>query len=354
MRKEELLEYVKSIEPINKELITKAFKRIDNLTKPIGSLGRLEEFAGKLFAIYNGVMPKMLRKIVYVFVGDHGVANKGVSAYPKDVTYQMVYNFLNGGAGICVFARHVGADVRVVDVGVDYEFPAGTALINKKVRRGTNDFTEGPAMSVEEAVSSIYVGIECAQQAIKEGYNLLIPGDMGIGNTTPSSAIIKVFTGEETAKVVGRGTGINDEKFKNKMKVVDRAIELNKPDKDNAIDILYKIGGLEIGAICGFILEGAKNKVPIIIDGFISTASFILAFLLNKNVKDYVFFSHLSVEPGHKKLFDYINEKPVLDLNMRLGEGTGAALASTIIEASLKMFNEMATFEEASVAREIK
>jgi len=354
MTEKELLKYAKNIEPTNKHLIEKAFERINNLTKPVGSLGRLEEFASKLFAIYNGVMPKKLKKVVYVFAGDHGVTRKGVSAYPKDVTYQMVYNFLNGGAGICVFARHVDADVKVVDVGVDYEFPTGTALISKKVGKGTKDFTEGPAMTVEEAVSSIFVGIECAKEAIREGYNLLIPGDMGIGNTTPSSAIIKVFTGEETTKVVGRGTGIDDEKYKNKMNIVEKAIELNKPDKANAIDILYKIGGFEIGAISGFILEGAKNRVPVVIDGFISTAGFVIAYLLNQNVKDYVFFSHLSIEPGHKRVLDYIGEKPVLNLNMRLGEGTGAALASTIIEASLKMYNEMATFEEASVAREIK
>ncbi len=354
MTEKELLEYAKSIEPIDKELIAKALIKINNLTKPVGSLGRLEEFAGKLFAIYNGVMPEKLKKIVYVFAGDHGVTNKGVSAYPKDVTYQMVYNFLNGGAGICVFARHVGADVKVVDVGVDYEFPKDTVLIKRKVKKGTNDFTEGPAMSVEEAVSSILVGIECAKEAIKDGYNLLIPGDMGIGNTTPSSAIIKVFTGEKTENVVGRGTGIDDEKYKNKMKVVEKAIDVNKPHRDNAIDILHKIGGLEIGAISGFILEGAKNRVPVIIDGFISSASFVIAYLLNKNVKDYVFFSHLSVEPGHRRVLDYINEKPVLNLDMRLGEGTGAVLASTIIEASLKMYNEMATFEEASVSRELR
>lgn len=349
-----LIDYIKKIVPVDQNLNKQAFKRIDNLTKPLGSLGRLEEFACKLYCIYQGKMPEKLKKTVYVFSADHGVTKKGVSAYPKDVTYQMVYNFLNGGAAICVFSRLVNADVFVVDVGVDFDFPAKEKIINKKIRKGTNDFTEGPAMSFDDAIDSVFAGIECAEEAVKKGYNFLIPGDMGIGNTTASSAIIKVFTGEKTRDVVGRGTGIDDETYKNKISVVEKAIEVNNPDNKNALDILEKIGGLEIGAICGFILGGAVNKVPIVIDGFICTAGFVLAYLLNPFVKDYVFFSHQSLEPGHKKVLDYFKEKPILDLNMRLGEGTGAVLASNIIEASLRMFNEMATFEEASVSREIK
>lgn len=349
-----LLEYIKRISPVDKRLEKKAFKRIDNLTKPIGSLGRLEEFSAKLFSIYDGNMPEKLKKAVYVFAADHGVTRQGVSAYPKDVTYQMVYNFLKGGAAICVFSRLVNADVYVVDVGVDYDFPEGTKIINKKIRKGTDDFTEGPAMTFDDAIDSVFVGIECAEEAIKNGYNLLIPGDMGIGNTTASSAIIKAFTDENTRNVVGRGTGIDDETYENKIKVIEKAIEVNDPDNKNSLDILEKVGGLEIGAICGFILGGAVNKVPVIIDGFICTAGFILAYLLSPSIKDYVFFSHQSVEPGHKKVLDYLKEKPIFDLKMRLGEGTGAVLASNIIEASLKMFNEMATFEEANVSREIK
>lgn len=349
-----LIDYIKKIVPVDQNLNKQAFKRIDNLTKPLGSLGRLEEFACKLYCIYQGKMPEKLKKTVYVFSADHGVTKKGVSAYPKDVTYQMVYNFLKGGAAICVFSRLVNADVFVVDVGVDFDFPAKEKIINKKIRKGTNDFTEGPAMSFDDAIDSVFAGIECAEEAVKKGYNFLIPGDMGIGNTTASSAIIKVFTGENTRDVVGRGTGIDDNTYENKVNVVEKAIEVNNPDNKNALDILEKIGGLEIGAICGFILGGAVNKVPIVIDGFICTAGFVLAYLLNPFVKDYVFFSHQSLEPGHKKVLDYFKEKPILDLNMRLGEGTGAVLASNIIEASLRMFNEMATFEEASVSREIK
>lgn len=354
MSYEKILKVVENIEPCDKELEKKAFERIDNLTKPVGSLGRLETFASKLFAIYNGRMPERFKKAVYVFAGDHGVTEKGVSAYPKDVTYQMVFNFLNGGAGICVFSRHVGADVYVVDVGVDYDFEQNPSLISKKVRKGTKDFTEGPAMTVDDAVSSIIVGMECAEDAIKKGYNLLIPGDMGIGNTTASSVIIKLFTKEKTENVVGRGTGIDDKTYEKKLKIVEKAIEVNKPDDKDPLDILHKVGGLEIGAICGFILKGAQYKVPVIIDGFISTAGFVLSYLFNSNVKDYVFFSHLSIEKGHKRVLDYLEEKPILDLNMRLGEGTGAVLASSIIEASVKMFNEMATFEEADVSREKK
>ncbi|MCX7769878.1 MAG: nicotinate-nucleotide--dimethylbenzimidazole phosphoribosyltransferase [Proteobacteria bacterium] len=349
-----LIEYIKRIAPTDKGLEKKAFERIDNLTKPVGSLGRLEEISAKLYSIYNGNMPERLNKAVYVFSGDHGVTQRGVSAYPKDVTYQMVYNFLRGGAGICVFSRLVGADVFVVDVGVDYDFPKDEKIIHRKIRKGTRDFTEGPAMSFDDAINSVFVGIECGEDAIKRGYNLLIPGDMGIGNTTASSAIIKVFTGEDTINVVGRGTGIDDKTYENKIKIVERAIEINNPDMKNALDILEKVGGLEIGAICGFILSGAVNRVPVIIDGFICSAGFVLAYLLCPYIKDFVFFSHQSVEPGHKKILEYFNEKPLLDLNMRLGEGTGAVLASNIIEASLRMFNEMATFEEASVSRELK
>lgn len=349
-----LIDYIKKIVPVNQNLKKKAFQRIDNLTKPLGSLGLLEEFASKLFCIYNGNMPERLKKAVYVFSADHGVTNKGVSAYPKDVTYQMVYNFLKGGAAICVFSRLVNADIFVVDVGVDFDFPSEEKIIHKKIRKGTNDFTEGPAMTFDDAIDSIFVGIECAEEAIKKGYNLLIPGDMGIGNTTASSAIIKVFTEENTRNVVGRGTGIDDKTYEIKLKVVEKAIEVNNPDKKNPLDILEKIGGLEIGAICGFILGSAVNKVPIVIDGFICTAGFVLAYLFNPVVKEYVFFSHQSTEPGHKKVLDYLKETPILDLNMRLGEGTGAVLASSIIEASFRMFNEMATFEEASVSRELK
>lgn len=342
---------LKNIQPINKSLIDKAYERINNLTKPIGSLGRLEELAAKLFSINEGKMPKSFKKTVCVFAGDHGITNQGVSAYPKDVTYQMVYNFLNGGAAINVFARHSKADIFVIDVGVDYDFKDTEELIIKKVGRGTRDFSKEPAMTREEALRSIEVGLEVGDFVVERGYNLIATGDMGIGNTTASSAVMKAIIGADTKELVGRGTGLDERGMAHKIEIVDRAIALHKPDKNDAIDVLMKCGGFEIGAISGLILAAAYRKIPVVIDGFISSAGFLLAYTLNQDVKDYAFFAHRSQEKGHKIFFDYIEDKPIFDLDMRLGEGTGAALAFFIIEAAAKMFLEMATFEDANVSR---
>lgn len=345
---------IDSIEPINEGLINKAYEKINNLTKPIGSLGRLEEISAKLFAINNGKMPESFKKAVVVFASDHGITAQGVSPYPKDVTYQMVYNFLNGGAAINVFARHSRADVFVVDVGVDYEFGNSNKLIVKKVARGTKDFSMEPAMSLDEAKKSILVGMEMGEELQRRGYNLLGTGEMGIGNTTPSSAIMRVVTGESLDVLVGRGTGLDDAGLARKKAIIDKAINLHQPNKEDAIDILCKVGGFEIGAIAGFILYCSANKIPVVVDGFISSAGFLISYLLNKNVKDYVFFAHRSNEQGHRIFFNFINEKPILDLDLRLGEGTGAALVFPIIEASAKMYLEMATFESANVSRNVK
>lgn len=348
-----LEEIKKSIFPINNYLTNKAYERIDSLTKPKGSLGRLEELAAKLFAIFDGRLPSDFNKAVYVFAADHGVTEEGVSAYPKEVTYQMVYNFLSGGAAINVFARAVGARVFVVDVGVDHDFKEHKHLINKKIAKGTKNFAKSYAMSIEEAVSSILVGFYIAEEAIKRGYNLIAPGDMGIGNTTASSAILSVVTGYDIKSLVGTGTGIDERTMLHKQKIIENAIFLNAPQKDDPIDVLMKVGGLEIGAICGFILGAAYFKRPVVVDGFISSAGFILAYLFNKNVKDYAIFSHCSMEKGHRLFFDFIQTTPLLDLNLRLGEGTGAALAFPLITAASKMFLEMATFSEASVSEKL-
>lgn len=349
-----LNDYIKKIEPRNRTLEREAFIRLDNLTKPKRSLGDLEAIAAKLFSIFHGHMPEKLNKAVYVFAGDHGVSNRGVSAYPKEVTYQMVYNFLNNGAAINVLSKHIGAQVFVVDVGVDYDFDKKEKLISKKVKKGTEDFTTGQAMEIQDAIDAIFVGIDCAERAIKKGFNLLIPGEMGIGNTTSSSAIIKVITGKELEKIVGIGTGVDKRGYENKLKAIQDALKVNRPDKKNPLDILHKVGGLEIAAICGFVLACAANKKPVVIDGFISTAGFLISYLFSKHVKDYAFFSHQSAEPGHKAAFAFLRVKPILNLNLRLGEGTGAVLATNIIEAAVKIFNEMATFEEAAVSRENK
>lgn len=347
-------EIVNSIEPLKQELIDKAYERINNLTKPIGSLGRLEEISAKLFAINNGKIPESFKKTVIVFAGDHGVTAQGVSPYPKDVTYQMVYNFLRGGAGINVFARHSRADVFVVDVGVDYDFGEVRNLIIKKINYGTKDFSKEPAMTIEEAKKSLIAGIEMGEEVYKRGYNLIGTGEMGIGNTTASSAIMKVIIDENLDLLVGRGTGLDDAGLARKKDIIAKAINLHKPNKEDALDILSKVGGFEIGAIAGLILYCSAKKIPVVVDGFISSAGFLIAYLIKKEVKDYTLFAHRSNEKGHRIFFDFIGEKPILDLDMRLGEGTGSALVFHIIEASAKMYLEMATFDSANVSRNAK
>ncbi len=339
------------VQPINKEYLELAWKRLNNLTKPVGSLGRLEEIAARLVAIYENSMPEIKGKAIFVFAADHGVVEEGVSAYPKEVTAQMVFNFLRGGAGINVLARHAGADVVVVDVGVDYDFGKIEGLVDRKVVHGSRNMTKGQALTREEALKCLEVGRELVKEYHAKGYNLFGTGDMGIGNTTPSSAIISVITGHPVEEVTGRGTGIDDETYRRKIEVIKRAIEVNKPDPNDPLDVLAKVGGPEVGAIAGVVLGCAELKIPVVVDGFIATAGALIAYALEKNVKDYIFSAHNSAEKGHKVALSYMGLKPLLDLNLRLGEGTGAALAMTIIEASLKIYREMATFEEAGVSK---
>jgi len=342
------------IEPLKKEFIDIAWKRLNNLTKPQGSLGKLEEIAARLVAIYENSMPEIKKKAVLVFASDHGVTEENVSAYPKEVTAQMVFNFLRGGAGINVLARHAGADVLVVDVGVDYDFSEIDGLIKKKVVKGSGNIAKGYALSRDDAIKSVDIGIELVRECYCRGYNLFATGEMGIGNTTVSSAIVSVLTNSAVEEVTGRGTGVDETTFKRKVEVIKRAIEINKPDASDPIDVLAKVGGPEIGAMAGVVLGCASLKVPVIIDGFISTAGALIAYCINPFVKDYIFASHNSVEKGHKKALDFMELKPLLDLNLRLGEGTGAALAMTVIEASLKIYCEMSTFEEAGVSKNDK
>lgn len=341
-----------SITSVNGKFIETAQKRLDNLTKPQGSLGRLEEFAKRLVAITENPMPVLDRKAIFTFAGDHGVADEGVSAFPKSVTSQMVLNFLNGGAGINVLARHAGAEVVVVDIGVDYDFTGlkNSSFVSRKVVMGTKNMRKGPAMTKDEAKKCIDIGIELADKYAKNGYKIFGTGDMGIANTTPSSAIAAVFTGKPVEEVTGRGTGINDDAWKNKITVIKDAISLNKPDSKDPLDVLSKIGGAEIGGIAGLVLGAASNRVPIVIDGFISTAGALIAYAIEPKTKDYMFAAHNSQETGHKAMLEKIGLRPILDLDLRLGEGTGAALAMLIIEAGLKIYKEMATFGEAGVA----
>ncbi len=341
------------IEPVDQGWFEVAKKRLDNLTKPPGSLGRLEEFAIRLVAITRNALPMPGKKVIFTFAGDHGVVEEGVSAYPSEVTVQMVHNFLAGGAGINVLARHVGAKVVVIDMGVNHDFAGKKGLVHAKVVKGTRNFTKGPAMSRSEAVRSIEAGIRLADRFSRKGYTLFGTGDMGIGNTTPSSAIAAVLTGLEVRRVTGKGTGITDSSLERKIKVIEEAIRLNRPDAKDALDVLSKVGGAEIGGIAGLALGAAANRVPVVIDGFISTAGALIAHALKPASADYMFASHKSVEAGHRAMLEKMGLVPAIDLDLRLGEGTGAALGMGLIEAGLKIYGQMATFKEAGVSDEI-
>ncbi|MBF0568899.1 MAG: nicotinate-nucleotide--dimethylbenzimidazole phosphoribosyltransferase [Nitrospirae bacterium] len=339
-----------NIRPLKKEFFEKAQSRLDILTKPQGSLGLLERFAARLVAIYEDTMPEIPKKAVFVFAGDHGVAEEGVSAFPAEVTPQMVLNFLRGGAGINVLARHAGADVLVVDAGVNYDFKDCPGLIQKKVVYGTRNMAKGPAMTRDEAIKCVNVGISLAHEYAQKGVRMFATGEMGIANTTPSSAMAAVITGRPVAEVTGRGTGIGDAELSKKIAVIERAIAVNAPDPKDPIDVLMKVGGAEIGAIAGLCLGAAELRLPVVIDGFISTAGAVVAYGLNETVKEYMFSAHRSHEIGHRAILAHMGLMPMLELDMRLGEGTGAAIAMTILDASLKIYREMATFQDAGVS----
>lgn len=340
------------IKPVDGELLHQAQERLDNKTKPPGSLGRLEEFARRMVAISGTPEPDISKKVIFTFAGDHGVTEEGVSLYPREVTPQMVFNFLAGGAGINVLARHAGAEVRVVDVGVDYDFGETAGLIRKKVMRGTRNLATGAAMTRDEMLAALKVGIDLADQCKAEGIALVGTGEMGIGNSTPASAIIAAISGKSVEEVTHRGTGISDSALLNKIRVIKQGLEVNKPDPRDPLDVLARVGGLEIAAIAGLVLGCAANAIPVVTDGFISTAGALIAAELHPNVADYLFAAHQSVEIGHRFMLERIGLEPILDLNLRLGEGTGAALAMTLIEAGVKILKEMATFEQAGVAKE--
>ncbi|HEX5773705.1 MAG TPA: nicotinate-nucleotide--dimethylbenzimidazole phosphoribosyltransferase [Geomobilimonas sp.] len=348
-----LTETLAAIKPVDTALLQEAQRRLDNKTKPLGSLGRLEEFARRFAAISGTMEPDTAKKVIYTFAGDHGVVEEGVSAFPKEVTPQMVLNFLNGGAGVNVLARHAGVEVRVVDVGVDYDFGQLPGLLDRKVGRGTRNFAKGPAMTRDEAVAALEVGIELAGQAKRDGVAMLGTGEMGIGNTTPSSAIISVLSGKSVEEVTHRGTGIGDRALENKVRVIEAGLAVNRPNPKDPLDVLTKVGGLEIAGIAGLVLGAAANRIPVVADGFISTAGALIACELNPHVREYVFAAHESVEIGHRFMLERIGAEPILDLHFRLGEGTGAALAMGLIEAGVKVLKEMATFEQAGVSDEI-
>lgn len=338
------------IRSVEESWLSAARQRQLTLTKPPGSLGRLEELGNRLAAIQQTVTPSVTGKRIYVVAGDHGVTAEGVSAYPREVTAQMVDNFLRGGAAINVLARNGGIDVKIVDAGVDADLTDRDGLIHLKIIRGTSNFVLGPAMTRAEAEQCVVAGIGLAHASKSEGIDLLGIGEMGIGNTTAASAIAAALTGQDAASVTGRGTGIDDDHMARKIETIRRALAVNQPDDGDPIDILSKVGGAEIGVMMGIVLGAAAARQAVVADGFISTAAAALAVCLAPEVRAYLFAAHRSSEPGHGILIDYIGDQPLLDLSMRLGEGTGAALAMHVIDAGAKLISEMATFQEAGVS----
>jgi nicotinate-nucleotide--dimethylbenzimidazole phosphoribosyltransferase len=339
-----------AVPPVSPQWRERALARLNSLTKPQGSLGRLEEFAMRLVEIREEERPQFAKKVIFTLAADHGVTDEGVSAYPKAVTHQMVLNFLAGGAGINVLSRLGGIDVVVVDIGVDCDFGEIPGLVNAKVARGTCNMARGPAMTAPQVDAALTVGIELAEWAQKQGCALIGTGEMGIGNTTAASAITAALSGRSPAQVVGRGTGLDEAGMARKVKVIERALQLNRPDPSNPLEILQKVGGLEIAGLTGLIVGAAARRIPIVIDGFISSAAAAIACRLEPRVRPFLFAGHRSSEPGHVALLELIGDEPILDLRMRLGEGTGAALAMHVIDAAAKIYGEMATFTAAGVS----
>ena len=341
-----------------------AEEHLDNLTKPRGSLGRFEELAKQIAGITGRLDPDFSKKLVVVMAADHGVEAEGISAYPKEVTPQMVYNFLCGGAGINVLSKHVGADVVVVDMGVageqldeekikasiDTAGQTSVGLIDLKIAPGTANMAIGPAMTEEQALESIEKEILIAGDMVSKGYGIIGTGDMGIGNTTASSAIAACICGVDVKFVTGYGTGVNESGYIHKIDIIEKALSINEPDCASGIDVLSKVGGFEIGGIAGMIIGCAASRIPVVIDGFISGAAALIAESIAPKCRHFMIASHCSVEKGHAIVLEKLQLKPLFNFDMRLGEGTGAAIGINIAEAAVKILNEMATFKEAGVS----
>lgn len=341
---------VNNIDSLDKTSIEQAKKRLDRLIKPKGSLGKMEDICMQLAGIHKNKHFDTSKKVVIAFGADHGVYEEGVAPDPQSITYMQLPNFTKGICGVGVISKFVGADVIAVDIGVncDHELEG---VLNYKIRKGTSNMAKGPAMTREEAIRSLEIGIEMAEYSIKKGYNLIGIGEMGICNTTPSSAIISVIDNCDPEDVTGIGSGLKKERVKFKANTIRKSIELNKPNSEDAIDILSKVGGFEIGGMAGVILGCSANRIPVVLDGFISYAAALLAYKINPKTREYMIASHLSAETGTQRALDILNLEPVLNMGMRLGEGSGAALAFNIIEASNYTYENMATFDEVDMGR---
>ncbi|HBY93722.1 MAG TPA: nicotinate-nucleotide--dimethylbenzimidazole phosphoribosyltransferase [Chloroflexi bacterium] len=343
---------VRTIPPLRSRLMDEASTRQGQLTKPAGALGRLEALSIQLAGITGRLDPRFTHKRVIVCAGDHGVASEGVSAYLAEVTSQMVLNFLAGGAAINVLARRVGADVTVVDLGVAAALPAHPNLVAAKIAFGTQNMAQGPAMARDQALQAIATGINVVNDLANRGkLDLVVLGEMGIANTTPAAAIGAAITGQPPAEITGRGTGVDDAGLARKIAVIERALAVNRPDPTDAIDVLAKVGGFEIGGLAGICLGAAARRIPVLVDGFITTSAALIAVTLAPAVKPYLVSAHRSQERGHRVILHSLGLLPLLDLDLRLGEGTGGALAIPLVEAAVAILNEMATFDSAGVSQ---
>ena len=346
-----LNEITRGIGPLDQAAMQAARARQDVLTKPHGSLGRLEEISMQLAGITGNSMPQVREKVVVIMAGDHGVVEEGVSAYPQEVTAQMVLNFLRGGAAINVLARQAGARIRTVDMGIAADIPLEPGLQVRKIGHGTRNLAMGPAMSREQALESVLTGAALIEDEIRAGADLIATGDMGIGNTTAAAAVAAALTGRSAEELAGRGTGIDDDGLGRKVSAIRRGLDVNRPDARAGLDVLSKVGGFEIGGLAGVILGAAAHRRPVVIDGYISTAAAMIAVSLTPAARDYLIAAHVSAERGHRTMLEWLHLEPLLNLNMRLGEGTGAALAMMLVEAACRVLAEMATFDEAGVTK---
>lgn len=342
----------RKIYPQDSSFRDQAQARLEQLTMPPWALGDLMDLAVDLAGMTRSLHPPVQRKRVVIMVGDHGVTSEGVSKFPSEVTAQMVFNFINGGAGINALARQAGAEVSVVDMGCAADLSAlaqAGKIIDKKIAPGTANMALGPAMTRTHAVLALEAGIEVANQMAPE-VDIFATGEMGIGNTTASTAIVAVLTGKSLDQVTGRGTGLDDQQFAHKKKVLETILHINKPNPKDGLDVLAKVGGFEIAGLAGLMLGAAAHRKPVVVDGFISTAGALIACSLEPFVREYLICAHRSVEQGHIAMQERLDCKPLLDLNMRLGEGTGAALALNVVEAAVAVLTEVATFAEAGVS----
>lgn len=342
---------IQTIKPVSAAARTAAQARIDSLAKPLGSLGRLEEIAAQVAAISGTITPALRKKCTIVMAADHGIVAEGIACAPQEVTAIQTINMLKNLTGICALSRAMGADLRIVNIGIkpDITHPG---LIQRRIRPGTANFAKEPSMTRHEAEQALVVGIEMVKSLVNEGYNLIGTGEMGIGNTSCSSAIYMAFTGAHADDAVGKGGGITDEALARKKQVITDALTLHQPDPNDPLDVLAKVGGLDVAGMAGCFLGAAHCKVPVVIDGFISAAAALVAYRLNPLVKEYMIPSHLSLEPGYAHIMRELGLEPMLHLNMRLGEGTGCPMAFGIVDAALAMLNTMATFDEAMINRD--